>query len=166
MFLPGCATVYNDHCSSYVLFEFLFYIFYLPWLCIWPCLTLVLFIGPSPQGMGNMAGMGNMGGMVGMGGMGAQGLGFGFQNAMAGRMGIPGMQQQQAGSSVILVSNLDEQVHTQNNTTCFNIYNWTNNLYTSLVHYILCWSHKHQTEIFFFNISKIVLQISFISILA
>lgn len=54
-----------------------------------------------------MAGMGGMGGMAGMG---VQGLGFGFQNAMAGRLGIPGMQQAQAGSSVILVSNLDEQV--------------------------------------------------------
>lgn len=52
-----------------------------------------------------MGGMGNMGGMMGM-----QGLGFGLQNTMAGRLGLPGMQQAQMGSSVILVSNLDEQV--------------------------------------------------------
>lgn len=74
--------------------------------------------GPSPQGM-NMSGMGNMGGMPGMG---MQGLGFGFQNAMAGRLGIPGMQQQQAGSSVILVSNLDEQVTPDALFTLFGVY--------------------------------------------
>lgn len=67
-------------------------------------MTFEPFLGPSPQGMGNMGGMG------GMAGMGMQGLGFGFQNPMAGRLGLPGMQAQQAGSSVILVSNLDEQV--------------------------------------------------------
>lgn len=58
--------------------------------------------------MSNMSGMGNMGMSGSM--MGMQGLGFGLQNTMAGRLGIPGMQQQQMGSSVILVSNLDEQV--------------------------------------------------------
>jgi hypothetical protein len=58
--------------------------------------------------MGNMGGMGGMGMSGGM--MGMQGLNFGLQNTMAGRLGIPGMQQQQMGSSVILVSNLDEQV--------------------------------------------------------
>ncbi|XP_052776194.1 polypyrimidine tract-binding protein 1-like isoform X9 [Mya arenaria] len=75
--------------------------------------------GPSPQGMGGMSGMG---GMTGMGGMGMQGLNFGFQNAMAGRLGIPGMQTQQAGSSVILVSNLDEQVTPEALFTLFGVY--------------------------------------------
>lgn len=50
-----------------------------------------------------------MGGGMNMPGM--QGMGFGLQNAaaMGARLGIPGMQGQ-VGSSVILVSNLDEQV--------------------------------------------------------
>ena len=67
---------------------------------------------PSGMGMGNMGGM-NMGGMQGMQGM--QGMGFGLQNAaaMGARLGLPGMSPQ-AGSSVILVSNLDEQVRTSN----------------------------------------------------
>ena len=57
--------------------------------------------------MGNMGGM-NMGGMQGMG------MGFGLQNAqaMGARLGLPGMQGQ-GGSSVILVSNLDDQVRTR-----------------------------------------------------
>ncbi|WAR22972.1 PTBP2-like protein [Mya arenaria] len=69
-----------------------------------------------------MGGMSGMGGMTGMGGMGMQGLNFGFQNAMAGRLGIPGMQTQQAGSSVILVSNLDEQVTPEALFTLFGVY--------------------------------------------
>lgn len=65
--------------------------------------------GPGPQGMGNMGSMGMPGGMMGM-----QGLGFGLPNTMAGRLGLSGMQQQQQmGSSVILVSNLEEQVCTK-----------------------------------------------------
>lgn len=70
--------------------------------------------GPSPQGMG-------MQGMQGMSaGMGLQGMGLGFQNAM-GRL-IPGMQQQQQGSSVILVSNLDEQITPDALFTLFGVY--------------------------------------------
>ncbi|XP_060605646.1 polypyrimidine tract-binding protein 1-like isoform X12 [Ruditapes philippinarum] len=76
--------------------------------------------GPGPQGMGNMGGMGGMGMSGGM--MGMQGLNFGLQNTMAGRLGIPGMQQQQMGSSVILVSNLDEQVTPEALFTLFGVY--------------------------------------------
>ena len=62
------------------------------------------YLGQVPSGMGNMGGM-NMGGM--------QQMGLGLQNAaaMGARLGMPGMQGQ-GGSSVILVSNLDEQVRT------------------------------------------------------
>ncbi|XP_052776187.1 polypyrimidine tract-binding protein 1-like isoform X3 [Mya arenaria] len=84
-----------------------------------PFMDTLLAPSPSPQGMGGMSGMG---GMTGMGGMGMQGLNFGFQNAMAGRLGIPGMQTQQAGSSVILVSNLDEQVTPEALFTLFGVY--------------------------------------------
>ena len=70
--------------------------------------------------MGNMGGM-NMGGMQGMQGM--QGMGFGLQNAaaMGARLGLPGMSPQ-AGSSVILVSNLDEQVRTSNSPFQFHLF--------------------------------------------
>ena len=75
---------------------------------------------PSGMGMGNMGGM-NMGGMQGMQGM--QGMGFGLQNAaaMGARLGLPGMSPQ-AGSSVILVSNLDEQVRTSNTPFQFHLF--------------------------------------------
>lgn len=79
-----------------------------------PYVDTLLAPSPSPQGMG-------MQGMQGMSaGMGLQGMGLGFQNAM-GRL-IPGMQQQQQGSSVILVSNLDEQITPDALFTLFGVY--------------------------------------------
>ncbi|XP_060605638.1 polypyrimidine tract-binding protein 1-like isoform X5 [Ruditapes philippinarum] len=85
-----------------------------------PVMDTLLTPSPGPQGMGNMGGMGGMGMSGGM--MGMQGLNFGLQNTMAGRLGIPGMQQQQMGSSVILVSNLDEQVTPEALFTLFGVY--------------------------------------------
>ncbi|KAL4236022.1 Polypyrimidine tract-binding protein 2 [Mactra antiquata] len=74
--------------------------------------------GPGPQGMSNMGNMGMAGGMMGM-----QGLGFGLPNTMASRLGLSGMQQQQQmGSSVILVSNLDEEVTPEALFTLFGVY--------------------------------------------
>lgn len=79
-------------------------------------------IPASPQLYGQVpSGMGQMGGGMNMPGM--QGMGFGLQNAaaMGARLGIPGMQGQM-GSSVILVSNLDEQVTPEALFTLFGVY--------------------------------------------
>jgi len=76
--------------------------------------------GAGPQGMNLGMGMQGMG-MQGMQGMGMQGMGLGL--SPMGRLGLPGMQQQQAGSSVILVSNLDEdQVTPEALFTLFGVY--------------------------------------------
>ena len=82
-----------------------------------------------------MGGM-NMAGMQGM-----QGMGFGLQNAaaMGARIGLPGMPTQ-AGSSVILVSNLDEQVRIL--TLIFKLYLSRSHFFKQIQSYIFTFFNR------------------------